>query len=117
VRWFSGPLLLTHLSLPFNDELHKRALVACSDEATGALVLDDADKIRPTEYGAERLFMAIDSRYQAGRGLLLTSNLDLEQLARKYPEPHGEAIASRLVHYCEVFALEGEDRRMEGFAA
>jgi DNA replication protein DnaC len=76
---------------------------------TSALVLDDLDKTRPTEYGAEQIFLAVDGAVTSGRALLVTTNLGLGQLAGKWPQPFGEAIASRLAGYCKV-VYHGFDR-------
>ena len=53
----------------------------------------------------------------AGAPLLVTTNLGLDALAAKFPEPFGDAIVSRLAGYCEAFALQGHDRRLERFAS
>ncbi|MGI8630799.1 MAG: ATP-binding protein [Solirubrobacteraceae bacterium] len=115
VRWLSVPALFAKLGLAFADEERHDALRILV--AQTAIVLDDIDKSRPSDYAAEQLFLAIDSRVNAGASLLVTTNLALSQLAERFPEPYGEAIASRLVGYCPSFALEGHDRRTEGVAA
>lgn len=75
---------------------------------TGAVVLDDFDKCRPTEYGKEQLFAAIDGREQAEAPMLVTTNLTPSELAERF----GEAIASRLAGYCEVVEVAGADLRL-----
>jgi hypothetical protein len=115
VRWVSVPVLFAQLGRGFGDEQRDDALTVLT--GTGALVLDDLDKSRPTEYVAEQLFAAIDSRVAAGAALLVTTNLALSELAARFPEPYGEAIVSRLAGYCEALAMEGPDRRLERFAA
>lgn len=107
----SVPFLFARLGLAFSDDARQEALNALA--ATDALVLDDIDKTRPTEYAAEQLFCAIDTRVTAGAGLLVTTNLAPSALAERFPDPYGEAIVSRLVGHCETFALEGGDRRLE----
>jgi DNA replication protein DnaC len=115
VRWMFVPTLFARLALSFASENREHALETLAS-STG-LVLDDLDKARPTEYAAEQLFGAIDNRVTAGTPLLITTNLQLDELAKRFPQPHGEAIASRLAQHCELFALEGRDRRMERFAS
>jgi DNA replication protein DnaC len=61
----------------------------------------------------EKLQAAIDGRMENGVPLLVTTNLSLRQIAEKYPQPEGEAIASRLFGYCRAFRVDGVDRRME----
>jgi integrase len=77
--------------------------------------MDDLDKGRPTEYGAEQIFTAIDQRLTAGKALLVTSNLRLNELAGKWPEPFGGAIVDRLAGYCEAYLLEEAGVPWAGF--
>jgi len=112
VLWTSAPLLFAQLGAPRGSERHEVALDLLT--ARTALVLDDLDKARPTDYGAEQLFLAIDTRVEHRKPLLVTTNLTLGELAARYPQPYGEAIASRLAGYCEHVELHGPDRRMAG---
>lgn len=109
-RWTSAPLLMAHLGSGFDSPQRARAMQTL--QRTSALVLDDLDKTRPTEYGAEQIFLAIDQAVTSERPLLVTTNLGLAQLAQKWPEPFGEAIASRLAGYCKVVEVTGKDRRL-----
>lgn len=113
LRWFTVPLLFARLGAGFGTGDRDDALRVLA--GTCALVLDDLDKVRATEYAAEQLFVAIDGRAAAGAPLLVTTNLSLGQIAAKFPEPFGEAIASRLGdrEYCAAVILEGEDRRLK----
>jgi len=112
VLWTSAPLLFAQLGAPRGSERHELALELLT--ARTALVLDDLDKARPTDYGAEQLFLAVDTRVEHRKPLLVTTNLTLGELAARYPQPYGEAIASRLAGYCEHVELRGPDRRMAG---
>lgn len=114
VIWCSVPALLAQLGADRRDQRHEQAL----DVLLGshALVLDDLDKARPTDYGAERIFAAVDGRAAAGRQLLVTTNLELDEIAARYPQPYGEGIASRLVERCAWHRLERADRRMDAAA-
>ena len=112
VLWTSAPLLFAQLGSPRGGERHEAALDLLT--ARTALVLDDLDKARPTDYGAEQLFLAVDTRVEHRKPLLVTTNLTLGELAARYPQPYGEAIASRLAGYCEHVELRGPDRRMAG---
>jgi DNA replication protein DnaC len=114
-RWLSAPLMMARLGSGLDS--HERHQVLATLTGTSALVLDDLDKTRPTEYGAEQIFLAIDGAVTSGRALLVTTNLGLGQLAGKWPQPFGEAIASRLVGYCKVVKVEGEDRRLAALPA
>jgi DNA replication protein DnaC len=109
LTWTSAPLLFARLGSGLGGEQHDMAIGQLTSK--NGLVLDDMDKARPTEYGAENLFAAIDGRVSNGKPLLVTSNLSLAELAARYPQPYGEAIASRLAGYCEHYRLQGPDRR------
>lgn len=108
--WTSAPALFAKLGTGHNDRA--RQLAADLLNGTEALVLDDMDKARPTAFGAETVFAVIDGRITAGAPLLITSNLSPVELADKFPEPYGDALASRLAGYCRVHELKGADRRL-----
>lgn len=114
VTWLSAPALFAQLSADRGTRMHSMAIEALA--GTTALALDDLDKARPTDYGAEQIFAAIDSRVAAGKPLLVTTNLDPHEIATRYPQPYGEAIVSRLLGYCTWVRIEGDDRRMRGAA-
>lgn len=108
--WTTAPLLMARLGSGLSTPARTDALVALS--SSDPLVLDDIDKARPTEYGAEQIFLAVDYRVEHKSPLLVTSNLQPSELATRWPEPYGPAIASRLVGYCQVVKVSGPDRRL-----
>lgn len=110
LRWTSAPALMTALAAGWDDQRRRDALSVLT--SADALVLDDLDKTRPSEYAAEQLFGAIDTRVTRGVPLLVTTNLSLNELADRFPSPFGDSIASRLAGYCETRTLAGADRRM-----
>jgi DNA replication protein DnaC len=110
VAWVSAYRLIADLQAPFDSDDRHRAL-ALSDRDGPPLALDDIDKARPSEFGAEAIFALIDSCDANGRALIVTSNLRLGELAAKWPAPWGESIASRLHGMCTAFDLTGRDRR------
>jgi DNA replication protein DnaC len=111
LRWRSTPVLFAQLAHAYGHDDRESAI----DTMIGsghALVLDDLDKARPTEYGAEQIFAAIETRITEGVPLLVTTNLASDQLAAKFPDPFGEAITSRLVGHTEGYVIDyGPDRR------
>lgn len=107
--WTSAPLLFARLGTGLGSQQRDWALDLLAGRS--ALVLDDIDKARPTEYGAEQVFLAIDQRVEHEAPLLVTSNQAPSELAARWPEPYGEAIASRLVGYCATVRMDGADRR------
>jgi DNA replication protein DnaC len=77
---------------------------------TGALVLDDIDKVAPTPHTLELLFEAIDSRITEGQPLFITTNLHYDEFAETFKD----SIASRVRGYCKGFGMTGPDRRVNG---
>lgn len=110
LRWASMPLIMAQLGTGLGTSGRDHAIELLI--GSHAVVLDDLDKARPTAYGAEHVFAAIDSRLVERRRFIVTTNLTLRGLAEKWPEPYGEAIASRIEGHCEVVRLAGGDRRM-----
>lgn len=111
LMWTSSPLLFARLGSGMGSDPHHQALEILTGRQ--ALVLDDLDKARPTEYGAEQIFLAVDQRVSNNVPLLATTNLSVAEIARRMPEPFGEATASRLAGYCEIHNVPGRDRRVE----
>lgn len=110
VCWMSGPLLFARLQAGLGTPEHEAIIRTLTGRVP--LVIDDIDKARPTAYGAENVFLAIDSRVSNLIPLIVTTNLDLAELAAHWPQPYGEAIASRLAGYCRHIELQGHDRRI-----
>lgn len=111
-RWASAPMLMARLGSGLGSQQREWAIDLM--EARRALVIDDLDKTRPTEYGAEQIFLAVDNAVTRGQQLLVTTNLSPDQLAAKWPAPYGDAIVSRLVGYCSTVVVDGADRRLAG---
>lgn len=109
IRWLSAPVLFAKLGASFGSDERERIIAILTGRQP--LVIDDLDKVRPTDFGAENVFIAIDTRVSEGVPLLVTTNLALEELAQKWAQPYGEAIASRLLGYCEIVDMRGQDRR------
>lgn len=106
-RYLRGSGVMSVLGKDFADPERKR-LVKLLDGST-AIVLDDIDKMRSSDFGRERLFDAIDSRLQAGAPILVTTNLMPSQLGQRF----GDSIKSRLTgDYFRVVKVAGVDRRL-----
>jgi DNA replication protein DnaC len=105
VRWVSMPVLIAQLGAAFNDKARKEAISVLAGK--GALILDDLDKINPSEWAINQVFAAIDTRLQAGAALLITTNLPPTQIGDKF----GDAVMSRVAGL-DVFELPGRDNRL-----
>lgn len=80
--------------------------------AVDLLHLDDVGAENRTDWVIEQLYSIVNSRYEEGRSIVMTTNLDPEQLS----EQIGARTVSRLVEMCgdELhLPLFGEDRRRE----
>lgn len=79
------------------------------------LVIDDLAIERETEYTAEIIQNVIDSRYRAGKPIIITSNLSKND----FDNPQNikkERLYSRLYEMCLPLAVVGKDRRKENAA-
>lgn len=113
VRWLPVAELLMALSSPFGSKAREDAAAALSAaKGRAALVLDDLDKLKPTEHAVTPLYVAINAWIEADLPLLVTLNRDLDALASWLPETFGAAISSRLAGYCKVQQVGGDDRRL-----
>lgn len=115
VRWLSVARLLQGLKMPFESAEYAAAARALdASRSSAALVLDDLDKLKPTEHAVTPLFVAIDGWIEAELPLLVTLNRDLNQLEQWMPDTFGKQIASRLSGYCAITHVDGVDRRLAG---
>lgn len=113
LRWLSVADLLTKLRMGFDAPEYKQALRSIdAQKAMGALVLDDLDKLKPTEHALQPLYVAINGWIERPLPLLVTCNRSPDELAGWAGETFGEALASRLLGYCEVVEVKGKDRRL-----
>jgi DNA replication protein DnaC len=110
LRWMSAPQMFAALASSFENETRLRTLGML--EGHKGLALDDIDKGRPTAYGAEMTYLAVDQRIVAKAPLLVTANSDLDALSTRWPEEYAEAIVSRLIGHCDLIAVDGSDRRL-----
>lgn len=115
VKWINMSDLLFQLGLGMNNPQRTKAIEQLDPERTNmrlALVIDDLDKVRPTDFGIQPVYLAVNAWIEAQQPLLVTMNSGLERLADEFGGRFGEAIASRLAGYCDVFHVGGEDRRL-----
>lgn len=74
------------------------------------LVLDDLGIERQSEYVQEQVFNVIDSRYRARLPLIITTNLQLEEIVSPANVGNGR-IYDRVLEMCHPVKVEGESRR------
>lgn len=112
VRWLNVAELLLDLRMPFEAPEYVRAQRKISDVGNAALVLDDLDKLKPSEHQLQPIYVAINGWIEARQPLFVTLNRDLGSLAEWMGQTFGGPIASRLAGYCEVVEIEGDDWRL-----
>lgn len=79
------------------------------------LVLEELGKEAPTEYACERLFDIVNFRYNQLLPVIVTSNYDLNAVAKRLTGGEtGRAISSRLTEMCKLVRMNGDDRRLRG---
>lgn len=77
-------------------------------EYPSILFLDDLGAEKPTEFVAETIYLIINRRYNDMKPTIITSNFRLDGLADRV----GDRIASRIGEMCDIFELDGKDRRI-----
>lgn len=105
IRWVSVPDLIHKSKGEFGSDRRREAEQLMS--SGNGLVLDDVDKVKPTELSLDLLFEAVEKRENRAAPLLVTTNM-------RYPElvDHlGDPLASRIAGYCRGLRMVGEDRR------
>lgn len=105
VAWVDVARLMNGLRSGFGTK--SKAEADALVQGAGAVILDDLDKVTPTDYGRETILATLNGRADSGAPVLVTTNLPISQIAQKYDE----AIASRLAGFV-VIKFSGPDRRL-----
>jgi DNA replication protein DnaC len=111
VAIYSLPRLLGILRQTFEDSTED-SLVDLLDRLTEVelLHIDDVGAEQSSPWVLEQLYAIVNSRYEANRSIMITTNLDLDMLR----EQIGERTVSRLVEMCgDPLPLFGSDSRMD----
>lgn len=105
VRMLSLPRLLAELQGRWEKSALLGALAACD-----LLILDDLGSERASDYALEQLFLIVDTRYRAGKPLIITTNLTSGEL--KHPaDLRYERIYDRIAELCVTVLAPGHSRR------
>ncbi len=76
------------------------------------LIIDDFGIERSTEYMQEQVYNVIDTRYNAKKPLIITTNIPLEKITN--PDAIGyERTFDRILEMCHPIKIETESRRRE----
>ncbi|MEH3053333.1 MAG: ATP-binding protein [Patulibacter minatonensis] len=108
VAVYSVPRLLAELRDTFDDDAELSA-TQLIDRLTAVelLHLDDLGAERTSPWVLEQLYSLINARYEAERAVLVTTNLERDQLIDQI----GARSVSRLTEMCGEIPLNGEDHR------
>src|ERR1700733_14074577 len=82
LTWVSVSRMMSQLRSGFGSDEKKAADAIVT--GTGSIVLDDLDKVNPTDFGKEILFTAIDARVAEGSSILVTANRPLSTIGDIY---------------------------------
>jgi DNA replication protein DnaC len=114
VAIYSMPRLLARIRRTYDAEAGEQSYLEFFERLTSVdlLHLDDLGAEKRTDWVLEQLYAIVNERYETGRSILLTSNLNQVDLA----EQIGPRIVSRLGEMCEhrMLPLNGEDMRLAG---
>ena len=111
VAIYSLPRLLAEIRTTYDDgSQHSYAGLLARLGAVDLLHIDDLGAERSSEWVLEQLYSIVNVRYEERRALVVTTNLDHEQLREQITA----RTVSRLVEICgDPLPLYGQDRRMD----
>lgn len=85
-------------------------------EKVDLLIIDDLGKEKPSEWGLEKLFTIINSRYENNLPVIITTNYDqnslLDRLSINGEIETAKSIISRLYEMCYLVKIEDRDHRI-----
>ena len=79
--------------------------------AAKLLIIDDLGTERNTDYGLEKVYNIIDSRYLSGKPLILTTNLSLQEM-RETTDIRYRKVYDRIFEMCYPVQVIGKSWRM-----
>ncbi len=114
VAIYSLPRLLAEIRTTFDDD-RGNSYVDLLDRlsAVDLLHIDDVGAEKTSEWVLEQLYAIINARYEDERSIIITTNLERDELATQI----NERTVSRLEEMCEVLPLWGADARRPSYDA
>jgi DNA replication protein DnaC len=116
VAIYSLPKLLARIRRTYDSEPGGDSYLSFFERLTSVdlLHIDDLGAEKRSDWVLEQLYALVNERYEAQRSMLVTTNLDQQQLE----EQIGSRTVSRLVEICgDPLPLFGPDHRVEARAA
>lgn len=110
IRFLSVPNLLQDIKQTFKPDSTTSEHSLIQDLSTASwVVLDDLGVEKTTDWVLQTLYIIINNRYESMKSTIFTSNLSLDDLARRLGD---DRIPSRIVGMCQVMEMDGEDKRI-----
>ncbi len=108
VAIYSLPRLLAQIRTTFDDD-RSNSYVGLLDRLTAVdlLHVDDVGAEKTSPWVLEQLYAIVNARYEEQRSVMITTNLQRDELA----EQINERTVSRLEEMCELLPLYGPDAR------
>ena len=108
VAIYSLPRLLAQIRTTFDDD-RSNSYVELLDRLTAVdlLQIDDVGAEKTSPWVLEQLYAIVNARYEEERSVVITTNLERDELA----EQINERTVSRLEEMCEILPLYGSDAR------
>ena len=116
VAIYSLPKLLARIRRTYDSEPGGDSYLSFFERLTSVdlLHIDDLGAEKRSDWVLEQLYALVNERYEAERSMLVTTNLDQEELERQI----GPRTVSRLVEVCgDPLPLFGPDKRIEAGGA
>ncbi|MGZ8665484.1 MAG: ATP-binding protein [Solirubrobacterales bacterium] len=116
VAIYSLPKLLARIRRTYDSEPGGDSYLAFFERLTSVdlLHIDDLGAEKRSDWVLEQLYALVNERYEAERSMLVTTNLDQEELEQQI----GPRTVSRLVEICgDPLPLFGPDRRIQAGGA
>jgi DNA replication protein DnaC len=109
VALYSLPRLLARIRRTYDGDAGQLSYLEFFERLTSVdlLHLDDLGAEKRSDWVLEQLYAIVDERYATNRSMVVTTNLELNELE----EQIGERTVSRLAEMCETLPLFGDDRR------
>lgn len=108
IVWTGAPALLFRLRASYGPgATETERQIIREYTAVDWLYLDDLGADKPSDWVRSSLYLIIDTLYQSGKNLVVSSNLSLSELAEIYDD----RLTSRIMEMCQVKTMTGVDKR------
>jgi DNA replication protein DnaC len=109
VAIYSLPKLLARIRRTYDSEPGGDSYLSFFERLTSVdlLHIDDLGAEKRSDWVLEQLYALVNERYESQRSMLITTNLEHEELE----EQIGPRTVSRLAQICEEVKIVGDDRR------